>query len=94
MFENLADIHEKLSALERHLSDPELLNNRPKYQETVREHARVAKLSELYSAYTKVGQDLADNRELIRDAENDPELAELAKAELEELTEQKEKLEK
>ncbi|MCI5163756.1 MAG: PCRF domain-containing protein, partial [Candidatus Electrothrix sp. AX5] len=94
MFENLVDIHEKLSALERQLSDPDLLNNRTKYQETVREHSRVSKLSELYTSYTKVGQDLADNRELIHDSDNDPELAELAKGELEELTEQQAELEK
>ena len=94
MFENLVDIHEKLSALERQLSDPELLDNRTKYQETVREHFRVVKLHELYSGYTKVEQDIADNRELIHDAENDPEMAELAKEEMEELLAQKEELEK
>ncbi|MCI5220555.1 MAG: PCRF domain-containing protein, partial [Candidatus Electrothrix sp. LOE2] len=94
MFENLVDIHEKLSALERQLSDPDLLNNRTKYRETVREHSRVSKLSALYRSYTKVGQNLADNRELIHYADNDPELAEMAKEELEELTEQKAELEK
>ncbi|MCI5222813.1 MAG: PCRF domain-containing protein [Candidatus Electrothrix sp. AR4] len=87
MFENLVDIHEKLSALERQLSDPELINNQKKYQEIVREHAHVFKLSELNTAYTGVRRDLKENRELIRDADEDPELAELAKAEIEELTE-------
>ncbi|MCI5210868.1 MAG: PCRF domain-containing protein, partial [Candidatus Electrothrix sp. ATG2] len=94
MFENLVDIHEKLSALERQLSEPDLINNQKKYQEIVREHARVSKLSERYAAYTKIDQDVADNRELIRDADEDPELVELAKAEIEELTTQKEELEK
>ncbi len=94
MFENLVDIHEKLSALERQLSDPELVNNQKKYQEIVRDHGRVSKLSELYAAYIKVGRNLADNRELIRDADEDPELAELAKAEIEELTENEQELEK
>ncbi|MCI5144643.1 MAG: peptide chain release factor 1 [Candidatus Electrothrix sp. AR3] len=94
MFERLVDIHEKLSALERQLSDPELVQQQKKYQEVVREHARVSKLSTLYEAYTKVEQDLVENRELIREADSDPELAELAKAEMEELTEQKLELEK
>jgi len=44
MFDKLADIHEKLSALERQLSDPELVNNQQKYQEVVRDHSRVSKL--------------------------------------------------
>ena len=63
MFENLVDIHEKLSALERQLSDPDLLNNRTKYQETVREHSRCLAKRAL-AAYTKVGQDLAENASL------------------------------
>jgi peptide chain release factor 1 len=94
MFENLIDIHEKLSALERQLSDPELVKNQTKYQEIVCDHSRVSKLSELYTAYTKVRRDLEDNRELIRDADKDQELAELAKGEIEELTEREEELEK
>lgn len=94
MFENLADIHEKLSALEGQLSDPELVNNQKKYQEVVRDHSRVSKLNELYVEYTRVRQDLEDNRELIRDEAEDPELAELARAEIEELTARKQELEK
>ena len=93
MFENLADIHEKLSALESQLSDPELVNNQKKYQEVVRDHFRVSKLDELYEKYSKVRQDLVDNRELIRDEAEDPELVELAKAEIAELTEREQDLE-
>jgi len=93
MFENLADINEKLSALERQLSDPELVNNQKKYQEVVRDHFRVSKLNELYEKYARVRQDLEDNRELIRDEDEDPELAELAKAEITELTEREQDLE-
>ncbi|XOF34720.1 MAG: peptide chain release factor 1 [Candidatus Electrothrix sp. YB6] len=93
MFENLIDIHEKLSALERQLSEPELLSNQQKYQEIVREHARVSRLNELYTAYTQVRKNLKESRELIRESEDDPELAELAQAEVEELTEQEARLE-
>jgi peptide chain release factor 1 len=94
MFDNLADIHEKLSALERQLSDPELVNNQQKYQEVVRDHSRVSKLNELYREYTRIKQDLKDNRELIRDEAEDPELAELARAEIQELTARELDLEK
>jgi len=94
MFDNLADIHEKLSALERQLSDPELVNNQQKYQEVVRDHSRVSKLNELYGEYTRIKQDLEDNRDLIRDEAEDPELAELARAEIDELTARELDLEK
>ncbi len=93
MFENLADIHDKLSALERHLSEPELINDQKKYLQVVREHAQVSRLAELYGAYTRAGQDLEENRELIRDEADDPELVELAKAEIEELTDRHQELE-
>jgi peptide chain release factor 1 len=88
MFENLADIHEKLSALERQLSEPELVNDQKKFQGVVREHSHVSKLKDLYDRYTKVQEDLAENTELIRDESDDPELVELARAEIEELAEQ------
>jgi peptide chain release factor 1 len=93
MFENLTDIHEKLSALERQLSDPDLVTDQKRYQAVVRDHFRVSRLNELYQQYTRVRQDLEDNRELIRDEADDPELAELARAEIAELTEREQDLE-
>ncbi len=87
MFENLADIHEKLSALERQLSEPDLVKNQKKYQEVVRDHSKVSKLKEIYDAYTGVVADIEENRGLIQDETDDPELVEMAKAEVEELTE-------
>nr|WP_321466737.1 peptide chain release factor 1 [uncultured Desulfobulbus sp.] len=93
MFENLRDIDEKLSALERQLSDPQLVGNQEKYRQVVREHANVAKIAELYSAYRDVQQQMLDNQELIRSEEED-ELIELAKADLEELADKEGELEK
>ena len=84
MFDNLRDIDEKLSALERQLSDPGLVEDQTKYRQVVREHSNVAKIAELYSSYRKVQSQIFDNQELIRSEEDDPELVELAKAEIEE----------
>jgi len=95
MFDRLADIHEKLSALERQLSEPELVQDQKKYQEVVRDHARVARLCTLHEDYEKAGRDLADSRELLRTAaDQDPELAELARAEVDELTRQQDDLQR
>jgi len=93
MFDNLADIHEKLSALERQLSEPELVNDQKKYQEVVKEHSHVSRLSELYSSYIEVKKDIEENNELIQDENDDPELVELARAEIEELSEKEQNLE-
>ncbi|MFP7756069.1 peptide chain release factor 1 [Thermodesulfobacteriota bacterium B35] len=93
MFENLADIEERLLTLEHQLSDPALVNDRKRYREVVREHARVTRLTDLHRRYVKVGRELEENRELIRDEAEDPELAELARAEMEELQDEQKKLE-
>jgi peptide chain release factor 1 len=95
MFERLADIHEKLSFLERQLAEPDLVQDQKKYQEVVRDHARTARLCGLHEEYEKAGQHLAESRELLRAAaDSDPELAELARAEIEELNRRIEELER
>ncbi|ADW18613.1 bacterial peptide chain release factor 1 (bRF-1) [Desulfobulbus propionicus DSM 2032] len=85
MFDNLRDIDEKLGVLERQLADPQLVSDQQRYREIVREHANVAKIAELYAAYTNVRAQIAGNQELIRTEQDDPDLVELAKAEIEEL---------
>ena len=60
----------------------------------VRDHARVSRLCSLHEDYEKAGRDLAESRELLRNADQDPELAELARAEVDELTRRQEELER
>ncbi|MDW7774413.1 MAG: peptide chain release factor 1 [Desulfobulbaceae bacterium] len=93
MFENLSGIHEKLELLEHKLSDASLIHDQKKYQQVVREHSHVAKLQNLYSRYQDILQQIRDNREIVRDETEDIEFAELAAAEIEELTEKKAELE-
>lgn len=89
MFEQLADIGEKLAVLERRLADPELVSRQELYRTVVREHAQVARLAELHGQYEKLLGQMEDNRELIHADDEDPELAAMARAELEELEEKK-----
>ena len=84
MFENLRDINEKLSVLEHQLSDPQLANNQKEYQEVVREHSTVSKLAVLYGEYVRLVEEQDEHTAMIRDEDEDPDLVELAKAELEE----------
>ena len=93
MFENLSDINEKRENLEMQLSDPELVGDQAVYQKVVREHAHVSRLSELYNTYCSVCEDLDENAELISNEDDDPELAELARGEIDELSKKKESLE-
>ena len=94
MFDNLRDIDEKLDALERQLSDPLLVTDQQRYREVVREHAQVARIAELYAAYTSVCAQIEATEELIHIEQDDPDLVILAKAELEDLAQKQEELER
>jgi peptide chain release factor 1 len=93
MFENLADIDEKLALLEHKLSDTSLISDQKKYQEIVREHSHVSRLQQLYARYRRVLKEIRESRELLREEAGDTELVELAEAEIEELTRQKDQIE-
>jgi peptide chain release factor 1 len=85
MFEKFADLEDKISDLEGRLSDPQLVNNQKEYQKVVREHANLTKLNEKYLQYQKIQEEIDENRVILHDEDEDPEIKELAKAELEEL---------
>ncbi|WP_028582933.1 peptide chain release factor 1 [Desulfogranum mediterraneum] len=84
MFDNLRDIDERLGVLESQLSDPKLVHDQKRYREVVREHATVSKLTRLYQEYTRLHEEQGEHQTMIRDEDEDPEMVELAKAELEE----------
>jgi peptide chain release factor 1 len=85
MFEKFDNLEEKISDLEGRLSDPSLLNNRKEYQRVVQEHSHLVRLNVLYTKYKRVQKDIAENRAIVHDEDEDPELKELARGELEEL---------
>jgi peptide chain release factor 1 len=93
MFDKFEDIEGKLSQLEGRLSDPDLMGDQAEYQKVAREHAHLTKLNELYTSYKQLTEDIEESKYLLKDEDEDPELKELAKAELEELSPQLEKLE-
>jgi peptide chain release factor 1 len=92
MFEKFADLEEKISHLEGRLSDPELVTDQKEYQKVVREHAHLTKLNEIYSEYKQVQQELENNKALLQDDKEDPEIKELARLEIEELEEKEKNL--
>ena len=94
MFENLRDIDEKLSMLERQLADPLLVGDQQRFRAVVREHSLVSRLAELHAAHTSVCGQIKDSQELVRSEQEDRELVELARAELEELAQKKDELER
>ena len=86
MLARFQDVDDKLADLEGRLSDPSLINNQLEYQKVVKEHAHLSRLSQLIGQYRDIEQQINDNRELLQDDKEDPEIKELAELELEELS--------
>ncbi len=92
MFAQFENIDEKVLELEGMLSDPAVLANQSEYGKVAKEHSRVVKLQELYHEFQRVQQELEESRELLH-GEDDEEMRELAKSEIDELTEKSVQLE-
>jgi len=77
--------------VEKHLSDPKILQDRDAYQKYMREHAELVKIVTAYRQYKQFRQDLEESQELLRDT--DPEIKDLARDEIAALTRKIDKIE-
>ncbi len=85
MIDKLSNLDEKISDLEGRLSDPSLITDQKKYQKVAQEHSHLTKLQTLYNTLDGVLADISGNRELLHEGDDDLELLEMAREELEEL---------
>jgi peptide chain release factor 1 len=81
--EQLQKIEERFEEINRLLADPEVISDYTRMTELAQERSSIEELVTTYRQYKAVQQDLEDNRGLL--TEEDPELQELAQAEIEEL---------
>jgi peptide chain release factor 1 len=89
MFDKIEELERRYQELEALLSDPAVIARQDEFRKLSREHADLTDLVTAYRRYRKVMEEMADNRELLAD----PEMKEMAEAELESLAEEKERLE-
>ena len=89
MFEKLEAILKRFEELTTLVSDPEVVKRREEWQNLVKERASLEEVAEKYTEYIKNEQEVAECKEMM--SGND-EMAELAKAEYDELKEKREKL--
>lgn len=85
------DIKQKFAEIERRLSDPVLVNDQKEMIKVSQEHANLRDVIGKITAYEKVLTNIEQNKAIIN-SENDPELKEMANAELSDLETQKDKL--
>ncbi len=79
----------RFELLERQMVDPEVLSNSAHVGAIAREHGSLAKLATKYRKFKELNQQIADTRAMVEGG--DPDLRELAEAELPKLREEREK---
>ncbi len=92
MLPTLDELESKLSNLETKLSDSALIANQREYKKVAQEYAQVTKLAALCSRYRKVNEELAESKKMLQE-EEDFELLELVKNEIEDLKEKSSEIE-
>ncbi|NLC71564.1 MAG: peptide chain release factor 1 [Desulfuromonadaceae bacterium] len=80
MFHKLEEVVERFREVEGLLSEGAVLSDRERFLALTREHADLREVVETYQRFKKVCEDLDGARELLQ--ESDPELKEMARAEL------------
>jgi len=91
MFASLEDVVDRFREVEGLLSDPSVISDQKRYRELTKEHSDLSSVVAVYGKYKQVCGDIEGNRELLQDS--DPEMKELAKAELPELESEQTSLE-
>jgi peptide chain release factor 1 len=93
MFPELEAVEEKYRLLTRNLSDPALIANPQKIREIAKERSELEPLVQAYAEYRRVRKGLRESRELLTDAQADPEMRGLAETEIKRLSAREAELE-
>lgn len=91
MLDKANALREKFQFVEEQLSNPEIINNLDKYKKFNREYKDLKAILEVFDEYESLLANISDAKRMQNDP--DPEMAEMAKLELEEWLADKERLE-
>jgi len=91
MLQKLEDVERRYVELERRLVDPELIANRKDYARLAKERSEMEDIVARYREWKILGEEIEGHRSLLE--EDDPDIRELAKAELPALRQRREALE-
>ena len=82
MLDKLEGVRRHFEEVTERLSNPATVADQALYRKLSKEHSDLTPLMETYDRYTKVRQELRDQETLVNDPEEDPELKEMAHAEI------------
>ena len=91
MFAKLDEVQGRYRELNSMLADPSVASDPQQYQKLAKEHAHLQEIVEAYARFREVEDEIADNKSLL--SENEPELKEMARAEIAALEAEREELE-
>ena len=89
MFQKLDEVEKRYEEITKKISDPEIIANHEEWKNLMKEHSELEPVVLKYREYKKVNQAIEDAKEML----HDPEMKELAEAEIEENKEKLPKLE-
>lgn len=92
MYDKLEGVERRYVEIEGLLSDPEILADQDAYQKYAREHSELSEIVDVFRQYRRILREIDESGELLRDA--DPEIKDLARAEVADLEHRREQLEK
>lgn len=92
MLDKLQGLEDKYLDLESRISDPDVIADQNKWQSLTKMHARLGDVVESFRQYKQLLQHIADAKEM-QEISDEPEMLDMIKAELAELTPQVEPLE-
>lgn len=90
--DKLRALKEKFDKINEQLSDPDIVSKQEKYVSLSKERSELEEIVEAYNKYAAIVKSMDENKDIM-DKGGDPELAELARLENEDLKEQKEQIE-
>ncbi len=83
MIEKLAGLESTYEDLEKQLADPTIFDDQERYRKVAKAHSDLGAIVVNYREYKRLAQEIEDNQELLKD--EDPDIREMAKAEIEEI---------
>ena len=93
LIDRLEQLIQRYEELDRLLADPAIISDQVKLREYGKEYHELTSVISLYRTYRKVFDDIESAQQLLDDPERDPDLSELAQAEVDELTPQRAQIE-
>ncbi len=91
MLNKLEEVADRFREVEGLLSDPTVMNDQSRYRALTKEHAELVDVVSAYNRYCRIKEEIVGSQELLKDS--DPDVREMANAEVAELAEEQAELE-